>query len=241
LNGFVNPAGSPAIYHFDYGTTTSYGTAVPHPFPTTGSGYGQELVSAPISGLQPGTTYHYRFFAYYQGGFTTSGSDVSFTTLWAPVPVAITGAATPVTQNAATLNGTVNPEGVQTRYHFQYGTTTSYGSVVPMPDANVGSGSTPQPVSQAITGLQQGTIYHFRIVASNAAGTSYGTDGSFATSTPQGYSSVVIYNENSDGDVLQLWTYDQNTGGPWQDIGSWSVPAFMDTELGCQLTELPIS
>jgi hypothetical protein len=49
-----------------------------------------------------------------------------------PSPTAVTGQATNISTSGATLNGTVNPNGSQVRdCHFDYGTTTSYGSSVP--------------------------------------------------------------------------------------------------------------
>ena len=56
-------------------------------------------------------------------------------------PVVTTSAASGVTCTAATLNGTVNPEGAATTYQFQYGTSTSYGSVAPASTASAGSGT----------------------------------------------------------------------------------------------------
>jgi len=102
----------------------------------------------------------------------------------APAPIAVTSPASAVLAPEATLNGKVDPQGLEASYHFEYGTTTAYGTSVPVPDAPVGSGDAAVPVSQAITGLQANTTYHFRIVATNANGTSYGADGEFTTATP---------------------------------------------------------
>jgi hypothetical protein len=96
-------------------------------------------------------------------------------------PTAITEPATGVTTTQATLNGTVNPNGVETKYHFEYGPTISYGTNVPVPDGNVGSGTTNVKVSQTIAGLQEGTTYHFRVVATNSKGTTNGQDHTFTT------------------------------------------------------------
>ena len=66
-------------------------------------------------------------------------------------------------------------------YRFEYGISTAYGSRVPGSDAPVGSDSADHPVSQAISGLLPSTTYHYRLVAINATGTSYGVDRTFTT------------------------------------------------------------
>jgi hypothetical protein len=96
-------------------------------------------------------------------------------------PTAVTGAASPVRQTSATLNATVNPNGaVVTDCHFDYGTTVSYGSSVPCTTLP-GSGVNPVAVSASAGGLSGGTLYHFRIVATNGLGTSEGADQTFTT------------------------------------------------------------
>ena len=95
------------------------------------------------------------------------------------IPNAETEPATEVTSSGGKLNGTVNPEGKQTSYRFEYGTTTSYGTKVPVPSANVGAGTSNIKVSQTVTGLQSKTIYHFRLVATSSAGTTNGGDQTF--------------------------------------------------------------
>jgi hypothetical protein len=93
---------------------------------------------------------------------------------------ATTDAASGITTTAATLNGTVNPNNVNTSVTFQYGLTTSYGNTVTAdPSPITGNGST--AVSKGITGLSPYTTYHYRVVAVNYAGTTYGTDLSFRT------------------------------------------------------------
>lgn len=96
-----------------------------------------------------------------------------------PAPVAITNPATHVTRTSATLNGAVNPRGHTTTYYFQYGRTTSYGKTTTQQVA--GSDFSSHSVSAAIHGLLPGRTYHFRIVATNLAGTTYGADRSFRT------------------------------------------------------------
>src|SRR3954453_8233390 len=85
----------------------------------------------------------------------------------ASAPGATTGAATDVTSYSATLNGVVNPNKDETTYHFEYGTTTAYGATTP--DATV-NGNAGKDVSAPVTGLAPDAVYHYRLVATNAAG-----------------------------------------------------------------------
>lgn len=95
---------------------------------------------------------------------------------------ATTSAATAITSTGATVNGTVNPNGDATTYAFQWGLTTSYGNQAPLPAASAGSGSAPVPVSVALGGLASGTVYHYRVIATDAGGVTTGTDETFTTS-----------------------------------------------------------
>jgi hypothetical protein len=96
-------------------------------------------------------------------------------------PAVVTGSASGVTASAATLNGTVNPEGVATTYQFQYGTSTSYGSVAPASPASAGSGSSAVSESASLSGLSASTTYDYRLVATNATGTTDGSNQTFTT------------------------------------------------------------
>jgi hypothetical protein len=95
-------------------------------------------------------------------------------------PVVTTRAANPIAKFSARLNGLLNPHGLPTTFHFQYGRTASYGrTTVP----HTRTGNTAQPVFANISGLTPHTRYHFRIVASNSHGTRYGADRTFTTTT----------------------------------------------------------
>ena len=86
-----------------------------------------------------------------------------------------------VTQTTATLSARVNPDGqTVTECKFEYGTSTSYGSSAPCKTLP-GSGSSPVEVSAKITALTPNTEYHFRISATNTAGTSKGADVTYKT------------------------------------------------------------
>jgi hypothetical protein len=137
-------------------------------------------VSAPVAGLGANTTYHFRIVASNQSGPST-GADFTFTTPPNP-PSVETAAGSSITQTGATLNATVNPNGgTVSDCHFEYGTTAVfYEASVPcssLPE----SSSSPVAVSASVAGLGANSTYHFRIVASNQAGTAGGTDRTFAT------------------------------------------------------------
>lgn len=97
-------------------------------------------------------------------------------------PVATTSAATNVSLASATVPGSVDPNGAPTTWYLEYGTTTSYGLKTPTLDA--GDGLDPVNVSAALTGLTSATTYHFRIVATNAAGIGRSADRTLRTTTP---------------------------------------------------------
>jgi hypothetical protein len=100
-------------------------------------------------------------------------------------PFAETKLATNIGETTATLNGVVNPNGAATKYYFEYGTTTSYGSKTT--ELSAGSGETNIKVSQAITGLKTKTIYHFRVVATNVNGATDGSDEVFKAELHEWY------------------------------------------------------
>lgn len=90
--------------------------------------------------------------------------------------------------DSATLRGSVNPRGLQTTYHFDYGLTTAYGSAVPTGnEATLGNGHGERGVAQLLRGLQPNTTYHYRLVARNAAGETTGADRTFTTPAVAGF------------------------------------------------------
>src|SRR5439155_16790871 len=123
LNGSVDPHGLTTTVYFQYGTTTSYGLTTAN---QSKSGNTYQNVAANISGLAASTTYHFRIVATNSAG-TVHGSDRTFTTLSATgPPVVTTNPATLIASFSATLNGSVDPHGMTTTVHFEYGTTTGY-------------------------------------------------------------------------------------------------------------------
>jgi plastocyanin len=187
LNGSLNPHGLTTTVSFQYGTTTAYGSTTPM---QTKTGNTYLDIAANISGLSPNTLYHFRIVATNSAG-TRFGGDRTFRTLTVTgPPVATTNPATFIASFSATLNALVNPHGLPTSVHFQYGTTPSYGLTTAPQNR---SGNTFQAVSANAPGLTANTLYHFRVVASNGAGTTMGSDRTFTTLTTTG-PPVVITN-----------------------------------------------
>src|SRR4051812_23744451 len=97
-------------------------------------------------------------------GGTDIGADE-----FVPPPSATTGDPGTITMTDAVVNGTVNPNSVATSYHFEYGTTSDYGTSTPSTDA--GSGFADVAVTASLAGLTPATTYHYRLVAGSARGT----------------------------------------------------------------------
>jgi hypothetical protein len=178
LSGTVNPNGNATSYYFRWGLTTAYGVnGSPHP---AGSGTKSVTAKTTATGLIPGTKYHYQLVA--TNGFGTSaGADHTFTTAGHPPPAATTGPTTQPGPSSATVTGVINPQGEQTNWSFQYGTTTSYGSSTF--GGTVPAGSAPETVSSSLQGLASGTIFHYRLLAQHPGSSvvSYGADQIFMT------------------------------------------------------------
>jgi hypothetical protein len=188
VHGAVNPEGVEVTdCHFAYVEEAAYNPSVFDPYAagktvpcaeTVGSSSSEVAVHADVTGLQTGTTYHYRVVASNEHG-TNTGSDETFST---PPPPTITGAAAHgLTATAVDLSAQIDPHGTSTHYHLEYGTTISYGTVIPQPDAPVGS--EPEEINQHITGLTADMIYHWRVVATNEAGTTTTPDHTFNYAT----------------------------------------------------------
>lgn len=107
-------------------------------------------------------------------------------------PSATTNGASSVGQNSATLNGTVNPNGVATQYRFtgSFGTTSW---------TSIGAGTSPLGVSASVSGLSAGTTYNFRLETTNAIGSTNGGYNSFTTSVPSASASVSLYSWDNNG------------------------------------------
>ncbi len=180
LDATVNPEGSETTYQFEYVDQARYqnsgfADASTSPVVSAGASFEDQLASAKLSGLTPGTTYDYRIVATNQQG-TAIGPTQTVT----PEPPALIEGpwATEVTSTSVTLAARINPLGANTEYLLEYGTNLGYGHVL---TGDVGEGMGYTSVSYPLQEFQPGLTYHYRIVARNEVGVVEGADHTFTT------------------------------------------------------------
>jgi plastocyanin len=176
LNGFVNPHGQATTYWFEWGTSETYGNETTHE--SAGSDTLNHAKSAPLTGLEPETTYHFTMKANNTTG-TTKGTDHTFRT--PGLPTVTTKPATGVGGTEATLVGLVNPNSQpNAKYFFNWGTEPTYGHKTAEKSV---TGSTPVTKTELVTtGLSPNTAYHFQVVLKyGASGEVKGSDEMFTT------------------------------------------------------------
>ncbi|HVC07891.1 MAG TPA: hypothetical protein VND98_09945 [Solirubrobacterales bacterium] len=166
LTGHIEPAGRGEITecHFEYGYDKTYGYTVPcsPAIPPNYPSSSPTDVQAVVSGLSPGTHEHYRLVATNTSGATAYGGDETFTTT---APPAIDGLLSEnVTATSAELIAQVNPNGLPTRYSFEYGSSSAFGQKV---SGTIAAGNADQEIKIQLTELIPHVVYHFRLVAEN--------------------------------------------------------------------------
>ena len=182
LNGSIKPEGNTVGYRFEYEGPGVTGKQLTPLETLSAADFASHSVSAPVTGLQPGMTYHFLLVATYEGKTVAGATTQTFTTHAVTAPTATTLAAEGLKETEATLKGTVNPGGEATEYSFEYGTDTHYGQKTATATLSVSGGN--QGVSATLKGLTPGTEYHFRLVAKNKQGPAEGLDHSFKTTSP---------------------------------------------------------
>jgi hypothetical protein len=133
-----------------------------------------------------------------------------------PPPTVLSSAASSITATSATIAGSVNPNGASTSYQFEWGLTTSYGTLTSSTSA--GSGSSPVAVTANLTGLTAGATYHYRLTATNSGGTRSSTDATFTTTgVPLASSISDNFNDNS---IASTWTTLRTVESSGQLVGT---------------------
>jgi hypothetical protein len=200
LSGTVDPDGADTTdCHFEWGGTNQFGEFAGYDQSAPcaegnvfGAASGANPVSAPIGGLSKGELYHFRLSAENANGVAEFSADDEFRA--ADPPILSDVGASHITTDSARVGLNVNTNGEDTGFHVEIGTDTSYGTIVPVPDTRVLATAleapgfehlmvvlTPQPKSQEVSGLEPETLYHYRVVAENAAGSVESADHVFRT------------------------------------------------------------
>jgi hypothetical protein len=200
LNASFVGNGENTTYHFQWGVNDveeNESTPVTLTGPT-----GETQISQGITGLTAGTVYRFRVIAE-AGPNESIAQELTFETS-AAIKGITTLPATDVKPTEATLNGSLDPDGFETNFYFEYGKTKSYGQKVPVPPGDEVGTSAPgsTPVETLATNLEPGTTYHFRLVATNASGLSKGGDQIFTT--PQAPSVNGFSSRNVTADSAEL-------------------------------------
>jgi hypothetical protein len=186
LSATIDTGDATTSWKLEYVAASQFQPGAANPYASGGStatvklapsATGTEVGPVPLTGLLAGTTYHYRLVAVNELG-ATDGEDHTFTTAAVTPPLATTGTASEVTQTGVLLSGTVDSQELQTSYEFEVGLDTSYGGAKLF--GNAGNGGT-EAVSASLQYLIPGVTYHYRLLASNEDGTSYGQDMTFTT------------------------------------------------------------
>jgi hypothetical protein len=177
LNGFLTSLGSyqSAQVWFEYGTDMSYGNLTPGTSMTLPGSF-----NTVITGLKPGTVYHFRAGAR-TGNDNYYGSDEAFATQGGIQPRVSTEPVSRLRGNTATLNGQLISVGDQpgVQAWFEWGTSVSYGNSTPPRNM-----STPGAFEADVSGLSSGATYHYRAVVTGTGSRATvvrGSDIAFST------------------------------------------------------------
>jgi hypothetical protein len=196
LNGTVDPEGEPVTScEFEYATAEEYKAGKTYgykePCEPDSLGVGEEPVNvkAEVKGLTPGVTYHYRLVAENAAHFPSTTADQEFVA----GPILGDEFVSDVASSSATLQASLDPNGGETSYYFEYGTGTEYGSFAPVPAPGVDAGSAleSQAVKVHVQGLSAGTEYHYRFVAVQGGEVFVQPDRTFVTQGVGGSSALV--------------------------------------------------
>lgn len=107
------------------------------------------------------------------------GSQIAAVSVPPQAPAVASTSAAASGAGSATVTAELFPEGQPTTYRVEYGATAAYGAQTPA--AADGGSARSLPLTIAVTGLQPGRLYHFRVVATSQNGTTAGPDATART------------------------------------------------------------
>jgi len=236
LKATLDPEGHETTYHFEYGTGPGYGRLGPDG--TLPAGFVDETVEASLSGLIPGTTYHFRLVAEDDEGHVVDGSDETFTTL--PAVQITNESVLEATATGVTFAADLDPLGAPAEWWVEYGADENYGQTTPADPLVSGFGAA--PVSIRVDGLAPNATYHYQFAARDERdGTAFvvhGPDQTFTTQPFQASRSLL------DGRAWEMVTPPAKAGyvpplgasGEWQAAAAGNAFTYLTTPLG---TEAP--
>lgn len=184
LHGKVKTGEEAATYYFEYGETVAYGSSTEVKEIPAGA-EGEHAVNIEAASLVPGTTYHYQIVCSPKSepGLLLTGGDQVLATLPAK-PVIKEEFCENENRHSLSLGAEINPKNSETTYVFEYGKTAAYGSQTSGGTILKGL-TTVEAGPESVTELDPGTTYHFRVVATNGAGTVDGPDETCETTAPK--------------------------------------------------------
>jgi hypothetical protein len=215
LNAAVNPYNADATASFQFGVSTNYVASLSAGLVAATNT--AQPVSLQVS-CEPGTVYFFRALGTNAAGLAR-GTDLTFVTP-AVSPVATTLDATGVAATNATLQGSATTGGRMTKYYWQYGGTTNYGSftaanLLPPGRALRFNGAnqyitTPKPINLS------GASFTVEAWARRA---SIGSDDFFVLQGSGGVnnSSLAFGFRSNNGFTFSFWNNDLNTTSAYSD------------------------
>jgi hypothetical protein len=198
LNGSVIPNGLPTDAWFEWGTDSTLASFSTTGIQAVGSGTTSQAINQALTGLTTGTTYYYRVAAS-NGSGASKGAVLSFVPGATPTVTTLT--TTGVGTNGATLNGSVNPNGLATDAWFEWGTSPDLATFDKTSIQALGAGTASLPVTATLSGLSAGTTYYYRVAATNSTGTAKGTIAPFTTASATIFGVVSTTPANNATDV----------------------------------------
>jgi DNA-binding beta-propeller fold protein YncE len=225
LRAVINPSGFDTHFHFQYITAAAFAanldggrdgfTGAQETGSTDLGSINESIpVQAAISGLAPETAYHFRAVAESSEG-TIDGADQTYGSL---PPVSVRDLTTQtVGPELVTLKAELDPNnGATTHYIFQIGNAAGDYSFAGS-EGNLGAGGNEfEPITATFSGLQPGTVYHYRLLASNAEGPVQTADATFTTELSQAQERVAercpntnLREENSSLPLADCRAYEQ--------------------------------
>lgn len=185
FEGHVNPRGLFTRYHFEYSSDGAQWVALRQAF--LPSDNLEHAVVQEATGLEALTHYQVRLVADKLFNSGTAVAETNFETSTAP-PITSNPTVSAVSDQGASLSGTVNPEQQTTTYRFECVSDLNFNesgyreaAEIPPGGATLSPAGKEVSVNQSIHGLGAATTYHCRLKAENPTGTVTGPETTFTT------------------------------------------------------------